>query len=61
MSALNYTVFGLGDSIYEKFNFMAKKFANRLLDLGAKLFVDVGLGDYQHDFEFQAEFDPWSA
>ena len=19
----------------------------------------VGLGDYQHDFEYQGEFDPW--
>ena len=35
LSALKFTVFGLGDSSYEKFNAMAKKLTQRLLDLGA--------------------------
>lgn len=56
---LNFTVFGLGDSTYEKFNAMAKKLTQRLLDLGANLFHKVGLGDYQHDFEYEGEYDPW--
>jgi sulfite reductase alpha subunit-like flavoprotein len=29
--------------------------------LGAKLFHKVGLGDYQHDFGYEGEFDPWQA
>jgi sulfite reductase alpha subunit-like flavoprotein len=35
LSNLKFTVFGLGDSSYEKFNAMAKKLTQRLLDLGA--------------------------
>lgn len=30
-----------------------------MLQLGAKLFHKVGLGDYQHDFGYEGEFDPW--
>ena len=56
---LNFTVFGLGDSSYEYFNAVAKKLTQRLLDLGGKLVQKVGLGDYQHDFEYNGEFDPW--
>ena len=46
LTGLNFTVFGLGDSAYEKFNAMAKKVTQRLLDLGATLFHKIGLGDY---------------
>ena len=56
---LNFSVFGLGDSSYALFNAMAKKLTQRLLDLGATLFHKVGLGDYQHDFGYEGEFDPW--
>ena len=59
LSNLNFSVFGLGDSSYEKFNAMAKKVTQRLIDLGANLFHKVGLGDYQHDFNYEGEFDPW--
>eukprot|EP00347_Sterkiella_histriomuscorum_P012855 403366965 len=59
LQKLNFTVFGLGDSSYEKFNAMAKKLTQRLLDLGAHLFHPVGLGDYQHDFNYEGEYDPW--
>jgi len=38
---------------------MAKKLTQRLIDLGANLFHKVGLGDYQHDFNYEGEFDPW--
>ena len=56
---LKFSVFGLGDSSYALFNAMAKKLAQRLMDLGATLFHKVGLGDYQHDFGYEGEFDPW--
>ncbi|CDW72589.1 nadph-dependent diflavin oxidoreductase 1 [Stylonychia lemnae] len=59
LQQLNFSVFGLGDSSYEKFNAMAKKLTQRLIDLGANLFHKVGLGDYQHDFNYEGEFDPW--
>jgi len=61
LQSLRFTVFGLGDSSYLLFNAMAKKLTQRLLDLGATLFHQVALGDYQHDFEYEAEFDPWAA
>ena len=38
---------------------MAKKLTQRLLNLGATLFHKVGLGDYQLDFGYEGEFDPW--
>ena len=59
LSALHFTVFGLGDSSYALFNAMAKKLTQRLLNLGAKLFHKIGLGDHQHDFGYEGEFDPW--
>ena len=61
LAALNFTVFGLGDSSYEQFNAVAKKLTQRLIDLGSNLVQKVGLGDYQHDFEYNGEFDPWLA
>jgi sulfite reductase alpha subunit-like flavoprotein len=59
LSSLNFTVFGLGDSSYELFNAMAKKLTQRLIDLGANLVHKIGLGDQQHEFGYQTEFDPW--
>jgi sulfite reductase alpha subunit-like flavoprotein len=59
LSKLNFTVFGFGDSSYTLFNAMAKKLTTRLLNLGSKLFHEIGLGDYQHDFGYEGEFDPW--
>lgn len=56
---LNYTVFGLGDSSYEKFNYVAKVLDSRLKQLSANCFHSLGLGDDQHDFGWEGEFDPW--
>jgi sulfite reductase alpha subunit-like flavoprotein len=56
---VNYTVFGLGDSSYEKFNHCAKLLNSRLNKLSANLYHPVALGDEQHDFGYEAEFDPW--
>ena len=54
-------MFGLGDTSYVKFNWMAQMLKQRLLNLGATLFHEVGLGDFQHDFGYEGEFDPWMA
>lgn len=45
---MNFAVFGLGDSSYEKFCWAAKKLSRRLLSLGARELVDRGEGDEQH-------------
>jgi sulfite reductase alpha subunit-like flavoprotein len=59
LSSLNYTIFGLGDRSYEKFNQVAIVLNKRLESLGADLFYPVGLGDDQQDFGYETEFDPW--
>lgn len=46
LSNVNFSLFGLGDSSYAKFNVMATKLANRLTYLGAKIFHPYALGDY---------------
>lgn len=60
LSDLNYTIFGLGDSSYEKFNYCARALNKRLTQLGADSFFQIGLGDEQHDFGYEGEFDYWS-
>jgi len=45
---LPYTVFGLGDTSYEKFCWAAKKLSRRLQSLGATEFYERGEGDEQH-------------
>lgn len=57
---LNYTIFGLGDSSYEKFNYCARALDKRLNQLGANCFYHIGLGDEQHDFGYEGEFEYWS-
>jgi sulfite reductase alpha subunit-like flavoprotein len=59
LTHINYTVFGLGDTSYERFNWVAKLLNNRMKRLGANLFHPIGLGDEQHDFGYEGEFDPW--
>lgn len=44
---LHYTVFGLGDSTYPKFNWPAKKLDRRLEALGAVCILDRGEADDQ--------------
>ncbi|GFP85303.1 NADPH-dependent diflavin oxidoreductase 1 [Phtheirospermum japonicum] len=48
LEGVNYAVFGLGDSSYQKYNFVAKKLDKRLSDLGAMAIIERGLGDDQH-------------
>jgi sulfite reductase alpha subunit-like flavoprotein len=59
LAGVRFTVFGLGDSSYALYNAMAKKLTSRMLNLGATLFHKIGLGDHQHDFGYEGEFDPW--
>ncbi|CAH1436505.1 unnamed protein product [Lactuca virosa] len=55
----NYIVFGLGDSGYHKYNFVAKKLDKRLADLGGTIILERGLGDDQHSSGYEGSLDPW--
>lgn len=61
LSRLVFGVLGLGDSSYAKFNFAAKKLHRRLLQLGGRPLVSVGLADDQHDLGADAAVEPWLA
>lgn len=52
-------MFGLGDSSYTKFNFVAKRLYRRLLQLGANPLIPLGLGDDQHELGYDGAADPW--
>uniref|UniRef100_A0A915ISR7 NADPH-dependent diflavin oxidoreductase 1 n=1 Tax=Romanomermis culicivorax TaxID=13658 RepID=A0A915ISR7_ROMCU len=47
---ISFAVLGLGDSSYQKFNFAAKKFHRRLIQLGANSFQPLALADDQDEF-----------
>lgn len=59
LSKLNFGVIGLGDSSYQKFNFVAKRLHKRLIQLGANPILPVGLCDDQHDLGLGAVLFPW--
>ncbi|KAJ1855868.1 NAPDH-dependent diflavin reductase [Coemansia sp. RSA 1822] len=59
LSGLQYAVFGLGDSSYQKFNFPAKRLFRRLQQLGGTPIVDRGDGDDQHYLGLDGALDPW--
>ncbi|KAK1555172.1 hypothetical protein Q3G72_022920 [Acer saccharum] len=59
LKGAHYAVFGLGDSGYQKFNFVAKKLDSRLSDLGATAVLERGLGDDQHPSGYEGALDPW--
>ncbi|KAL1802446.1 hypothetical protein ACET3Z_031093 [Daucus carota] len=59
LKGVRYAVFGLGDSGYQKYNFVAKKLDKRLRDLGAVAIVERGLGDDQHPSGYEGALDPW--
>lgn len=52
-------MFGLGDSSYEKFNYVAKRLHKRILQLGAQAMLPLGLGDDQHDLGYDVAADLW--
>ncbi|KAJ1818660.1 NAPDH-dependent diflavin reductase, partial [Coemansia sp. RSA 2675] len=59
LSAMEFAVFGLGDSSYQKFNFPAKRLFRRLQQLGAHALVRRGDGDDQHYLGVDGQLDPW--
>lgn len=48
LSDIHYALIGLGDSTYPKFNFIGKKLAKRLEQLGAQTICEKVLADEQH-------------
>ena len=59
LSGATCAVIGLGDSSYEKYNFVGKKLFKRLRQLGAEMLLDLCLGDDQHDFGYCGAVDPF--
>ena len=59
LEGLRFAVFGLGDSGYQKYNLPAKKIDRRLLQLGAEIIIEIGLGDDQHPSGYEGALDPW--
>lgn len=59
LEGVNYAVFGLGDSGYQNYNFVAKKLDKRLSDLGGMAIIEKGLGDDQHPSGYEGALDPW--
>lgn len=45
LHGVHYAIFGVGDSIYNRFNLMAKLMHNRMEQLGATPLLLRGLGD----------------
>ncbi|KAI0288475.1 riboflavin synthase domain-like protein [Russula brevipes] len=56
---LQYAVFGIGDSSYEKFCWPAKKLSRRLEYLGATAICPRAEGDTQHTLGTDGAFEPW--
>ncbi|KAJ2628582.1 NAPDH-dependent diflavin reductase, partial [Coemansia sp. RSA 1694] len=59
LASLQFAVFGLGDSSYQKFNFPAKRLFRRLQQLGGSALVARGDGDDQHYLGVDGQLDPW--
>lgn len=59
LATMNFAVFGLGDSSYDKFNYVARKLHARLTQLGGKELVGLGLGDDQGKYGLFTAYDGW--
>ncbi|KAG0144216.1 hypothetical protein CROQUDRAFT_660286 [Cronartium quercuum f. sp. fusiforme G11] len=59
--SLKFTIFGLGDSNYSKFNWAAKKLYRRLIQLGAIEFYSRGEADDQNPNGIDTTLIPWLA
>lgn len=56
---VNVAVLSLGDSSFPKFNWVGKRLSKRLLQLGAREIIPVGLCDDQHDMGIAAVYIPF--
>ncbi|KAK2011043.1 flavodoxin [Colletotrichum eremochloae] len=61
LSAVRFTTFGLGDSMYIKFNWAARKLHKRLEQLGAVEFYPRGEADEQDSDGVDERYMPWAA
>lgn len=59
LTSVRFTTFGLGDSSYPRYNWAVRKLHTRLLNLGAKEFVDRGEGDEQSPEGVDKIFQEW--
>ncbi|PRP81109.1 hypothetical protein PROFUN_01943 [Planoprotostelium fungivorum] len=59
LSSVQFGIFGLGDTSYSRYNFVAKKLFRRLVQLGAAPIIDRGDGDDQHPIGLEGALDPW--
>jgi len=61
LSQLQFSIFGLGDSSFDKFNATARRLQVRLRQLGAVEMegVESGFGDDQGEFGYVGEFERW--
>lgn len=57
LEGMQYCVFGLGNTLYEKYNTVGKLYDERCSALGGKRIFDLGLGD--DDGSMQEDFDQW--
>lgn len=57
LSGMRYCVFGLGNTLYEKYNTVGKLYDEKCSMLGGKRIFDLGLGD--DDGSMQEDFDQW--
>ncbi|PVF92410.1 riboflavin synthase domain-like protein [Serendipita vermifera] len=56
---MNFTVFGLGDSAYERFCWASKKLVRRMISLGATQFAASCHSDEQDRFGYETALIPW--
>ncbi|KAG2078524.1 riboflavin synthase domain-like protein [Suillus decipiens] len=56
---MDFCVFGLGDTAYEKFCWPAKKLSRRMQSLGGHEICSRGEGDEQHRLGIDGALDPW--
>ena len=59
LSAMNFALFGFGDSSYKNYNVMGRMLYQRLQQLGAKSFVERGLGDDQAEGGYNLALVKW--
>ncbi|OAV93205.1 hypothetical protein PTTG_05597 [Puccinia triticina 1-1 BBBD Race 1] len=56
---IRFTIFGLGDSSYPKFNWVTKKLFRRLAQIGAQSFYERGEADDQNPNGIDSTLLPW--